>query len=295
VSSDAVDGHDMPRGNRLGEFLRARRALVVPTDVGLPYGRRRRVHGLRREELAQLAGVSLDYYARLEQGRQPTASVAVLDAVARALRLNEDERRYLHNLAQVGHVAPGGVGNTAPAARQRIPPLMRVFGRTPAILCDRHLDVVAANPAACFLFDDFPAMPVPERNSVRWILLSPRAKLLYGEEWESASSEMIGMLRLNASADKDVRLQQIVAELNEKSELFRSRWAQHQVSKWQHETKTLNIPDAGPLEFANMFMSVEGTGGQTLALVVPRDPVAFEAAFARLWQSVESTEGELDG
>ncbi len=170
---------------------------------------------------------------------------------------------------------------------------MRVFGLTPAILCDRHLDVVAANPAACFLFDEFPAMPVPERNSVRWILLSPRAKLLYGDEWESASKEMMDLLRLNAGGDNDLRLQQIVAELSEKSELFRSRWAQHQVSKWLHEAKTLNVPDAGPLEFVNIFMSIEGTGGQTLALVVPREPIIFEAAFARFWRSAKDTEGDL--
>jgi transcriptional regulator with XRE-family HTH domain len=281
----------MARDNRLGEFLRARRALVVPADVGLPDGRRRKVYGLRREELAQLAGVSPDYYARLEQGRQPTASASVLDAVARALRLTEDERRYLHNLAQVRHDAPGSAQEDEPTAPRRIPALMQVFGLTPAILCDRHLDVLAANPAARFLFDDFPALSEHERNSVRWILLSPRAQLLYGEEWESACSEMIGLLRLSTNGDRDLRLEQIVAELSEKSELFRSRWAHHQVSRWLHETKTLNVPDVGPLEFVNVFTSVDGTGGQSLALVIPRDPAAFEAAFTRLWRPAEGAEG----
>jgi transcriptional regulator with XRE-family HTH domain len=177
----------MARDNRLGQFLQARRALLVPADVGLPCGDRRRVYGLRREELAQLAGVSLDYYARLEQGRQPTASAAVLDAVARALRLNEDEHRYLHNLAQVKRDPPGSVGRrTGGGATDSA--LMEAFGLTPAILCDRHLDVIAANPAARFLFDDFPAMSEPERNSVRWILLCPRAKVLYGEEWSQRAA-----------------------------------------------------------------------------------------------------------
>lgn len=283
----------MARDNRLGEFLRARRALLAPADVGLPRGRHRRVVGLRREELAQLAGVSLDYYARLEQGRQPTASAAVLDAVARALHLNVDERCHLHNLAQVRHDSPDGADAPGPAARQRIAQLVQVFGLTPAILCDRHLDVVAANPAACFLFDDFPAMPVLERNSVSWILLSPRARVLYGEEWESAAGEMIGLLRLSANGEQDERLQQIVAGLNEKSALFRSRWAQHQVSRLLHESKTLYVPEAGPLEFDNVFMSVQGMAGQTLALVIPRDPVAFEAAFTRQRRPVEGAAGDL--
>jgi hypothetical protein len=95
---------------------------------------------------------------------------------------------------------------------------------------------------------------------------------------------MIGLLRLSASGEEDTRLQQVVIELSEKSELFRSRWAQHRVSRWLHDTKTLNVPDAGPLEFVNMFMSVEGTGGETLAMVIPRDPAAFEGAFNRLWR-----------
>jgi transcriptional regulator with XRE-family HTH domain len=240
------------------------------------------VPGLRREEVAHLAGVSLDYYARLEQGRQPTASSSVLDAVARALGLTEDERRHLHVLARIGHDGHS-VGVPGPPAGPRIPHVMELVGTTPALLCDRHLDIVAANEAARFLFTDFEAIPRSERNGLRWILLSPRAKVLYGAEWESAASEMIGMLRLTAGGGEDIRFRQIVAELSEKSELFRRRWTEHQVSRWLHETKTLHLPGVGSLEFVNEFLSVQGMDDRTLVLVVPCDQTAFREAFDRLW------------
>jgi hypothetical protein len=206
----------------------------------------------------------------------------VLDAVARALGLTEDERRHLHVLARTGRDAHT-TGVPGPSAGPRIPHVMDLVGTTPALLCDRHLDIVAANEAARFLFADFEAIPRPERNGLRWILLSPRAKVLYGSEWEPAASEMIGMLRLAAGGGDDVRFRQIVAELSEKSELFRRRWTEHQVSRWLHETKTLHVPGVGSLEFVNEFLAVQGMDGVMLTLVVPRDPAAFQEAFDRLW------------
>lgn len=269
--------------NRLGDFLRARRAQIAPGDVGLSDGPRRKVPGLRREEVAHLAGVSADYYARLEQGRQPTASAYVLDAVASALQLGDAERRYLHDLAHARRSRRKSADDPRSASEFRVSHLMRAFGLTPAILCNRTLDVVAANPAARFLFDDFAAMPPRERNSVRWILLSPRARLLYGSQWSSACAEMIGLLRLTSVGEDGPRLRNIVSELRASSELFRTLWPAHQVSRSLHETKVLNVPGLGSAKFVNEFMIVQSMKDLMLALVIPNDRIAFETAFARLW------------
>ncbi|GAA5186359.1 helix-turn-helix transcriptional regulator [Rugosimonospora acidiphila] len=269
------------RNPELGAFLRARRARIRPQDVGLSPSDRRRVPGLRREELAQLAGVSLDYYARLEQGRQPTASPAVLGAVARVLQLSADERSHLHTLA--GLSDRERLENNSSSGEAIDPRTQRVFDLldgTPAIVCGRYVDIIAANDAACFLFGtDFKTLPPTDRNSVQWFLRSPLARELYGEEWENAVAEMIGMLRLDAGRQPDTpRLREIVGRLERESSLFRRLWQEHQVSRWLHDRKTLNHPSLGPAEFVNEAITVQGVPEQTIYVMVPSAEAEFRRA-----------------
>ena len=166
----------MPEKAQLREFLRSRRDRLQPGDVGLPARGQRRVPGLRREEIATLAGVSTDYYVRLEQGRDISASADVLDAIARALQLDEAERAHLHHLAK-----PHPMRRTA-AAPQRVRPGVRLLLEglsTPAFVLGRCLSVLASNRMARALLTDFDAMPASERNHARWVFLDPVARERY--------------------------------------------------------------------------------------------------------------------
>ena len=194
------------RGNaELGEFLRTRRSRVDPREMGIPDSTRRRVLGLRREELARLAGVSPDYYTRLEQGRHVTASPAVLDALARALLLPAGERAYLYALARAVDPDPPDGGLAEASDTEALERMLAVFGPVPAVLCGPFSDILAANDAARFLYGtDFRTLPAPERNSIHWMLTSPAARSLYNASWEQTATEMIGKLRAEIDA-KTVR------------------------------------------------------------------------------------------
>ena len=265
------------RNVALGEFLRARRARVDPYDVGLPGAERRRVPGLRREELAQLAGVSPDYYARLEQGRQRTASPSVLDAIAVALRLGAEERSYLYDLAGV---ADGAVPSTPPRIVGRgVQRLIDVLGDTPVLVRGQFSEVIAINPAGAFLFCDFNRLAARERNGLRWMLFAPRAREAYGPGWESATAEMIGRLRLEAGRmPADPRVAELVEEFREQSELFRQIWEKQHVSAWLHDTKTLYHPAFGAMDFFTELITTHTAPGQTLVVMIPADPATFQAA-----------------
>ena len=267
------------RNAELGEFLRARRARLDPQRVGLEAGDRRRVPGLRREEIARLTGVSPDYYSRLEQGRQVTASPSVLDAISKTLQLSAEERLHLYTLA--GEGAPMAVASVAPGAGidARVQRVLNVIADTPAIVCGPFVDIVAANEAAKFLFADFDAIPPAERNAVRWMLLSPAARELYRDHWETGASDLIGMLRIDVGRRPgDPRGNEIVSELTAASPLFRELWTAHQVSTWQTAEKVLHHRTAGPLRFHNSSISVAGVPDQTIQLIIPDDPLAFRAA-----------------
>jgi transcriptional regulator with XRE-family HTH domain len=268
------------RNEALASFLRIRRSQLEPQDVGLPAGGRRRVPGLRREEVAQLAQVSQDYYTRLEQGRQATASPSVLDAVARALALTADEQSHLYTLAGVAQAEAN-----SPAAPPRGTPNARALrfldqlGDTPAMLLDAFVDIAATNAAASFLFADFDAMPPGERNGLRWMLIALEARELYGPSWQDAAGELIGMLRLDAGrAPRHPRLVELVAELYEESDLFRKLWEEQKVSTWLHETKVLRHRHFGAMEFFNEMITLHCVPDQTMVVMIPADPAAFRAA-----------------
>ena len=266
------------RNAELGEFLRTRRSRLEPHDVGLPGTSRRRVPGLRREELAELAGVSPDYYTRLEQGRHLTASSAVLDALARALRLPADEREHLYTLAQTVDVKPPADGS--PADEEALERMLGVFGQTPAVLCGPFADILATNDAARFLYDtDFAALPATERNSVHWILTTPTARALYGASWEETATEMVGKLRVDiGQRPSHPRARALVAELECESALFRHVWRQHEVSTCVQAVRTLHHRLGGDLRLRSEAVTIHSSPGQVFYLMLPVDET-FPAAY----------------
>ncbi|MEV7935192.1 MULTISPECIES: helix-turn-helix transcriptional regulator [unclassified Kitasatospora] len=234
----------------LSEFLRTRRAQLRPEDVDLPdYGGRRRVAGLRREELAHLAGVSVDYYTRLEQGRVGNPSEAVLDAVARALQLAPDESGHLHRLARPTRRAPRR--RTAP--QQPRPSLLRLLDQldhVPALVMGHRMDVLAWNRAAVALFGDYGALPVEDRNIARGTFLDPASRELYGD-WTACARENVAFLHLEAGRrPHDPLLAELVGQLCVHSEEFRHLWAEHPVADKTSGRKLFHHPIAGPLDLA---------------------------------------------
>jgi transcriptional regulator with XRE-family HTH domain len=217
------------RQDELSEFLKSRRARLTPADVGLAVTRNgRRVAGLRREELAQLAGVSPDYYARLEQGRAANVSDQVLDAVADALRLDELERRHLGDLVKPTKSAAAGPLRVRPELRA----MVHALDPVPAVLHGPRLEVLAINRAARLLIHDFDAMPVRERNMVRWMFCDPAARRVY-PDWAEIAEQLVAILRLAGGRDaEDVCLAELVEELSAASPEFVGFWADR--SLFQH-------------------------------------------------------------
>jgi transcriptional regulator with XRE-family HTH domain len=208
------------RRSALCDYLRARREQVRPEDVGLVGGGRRRVTGLRREELAMLAGISAEYYLRLERGRAQNPSFQILDALARALQLDNKARRYLHQLVSPCITTHSDVETVADGLEE----LIDQFA-TPTILANRYQDVLAANPVARALSAGF----TPGQNFLRWRLLDPAAKEFY-VDWEEATAAAVSGLREVSGTDPcDPRTQSLVAELSSASERFREVWARADV------------------------------------------------------------------
>ncbi|MEU1376945.1 helix-turn-helix transcriptional regulator [Streptomyces triculaminicus] len=251
----------------LRDFLRSRRARISPDEVGLPpHTGRRRVPGLRREEVAQLAGVSVDYYVRLERGRTPNASTAVLDAVARALRLDPAERTHLFDLAK----PKPGSARRRPAPPQRVRPgLLRALDAltgTPAMILGHRLDVLAANTLAKALYTDFDALPHRERNLARFIFLDPTAHDLLAD-WETAARGTVAALRLYAGRHPhDPRLNELVGELSVRDEDFRQWWADHDVLQYTHGIKLYRHPLVGELTLAYESLALPDDPEQALYL-----------------------------
>jgi transcriptional regulator with XRE-family HTH domain len=226
-----------------GEFLKARRAALTPADVGLTdSGTQRRVVGLRREEVAQLASMSVDYYTRLEQGRL-RASTAILPSLARVLLLDQDQTAYLYQLA-----------GRQPAMRrstQRITPSLRRLldhvVHTPAFVLGRRDDILAWNRAAKALFVDFDAIPAQERNYVRLMFLDPTIRALHAN-WERSARTAVSALRMHAARfPDDPELARLVGELSIEDPDFRTWWAGHVVTSTTSSVKHYHHPEVGEL------------------------------------------------
>jgi transcriptional regulator with XRE-family HTH domain len=264
----------------LGQLLRSRRERLAPADMGLPAGfegRRRRTAGLRREEVALLANLSVTYYTFLEQGRPVRPSAQVLDALASALRMSAAERRYLHVLAY----GPDGASGTAPAASAppelldcAVADLVQRLEPFPTLVKGRRWDVLAANPAARELFADWAAGAPGERNLVRWMFTADQARAVY-LEWEPEARAMLGRFRLSAARypdDPDVRA--LIAELQRDSEHIRDWWPRHDVAAIGGSgSKKLRHPRLGPAEYSHVVLQVADHPDQTLVTYSPATPL----------------------
>ncbi|GHC33620.1 transcriptional regulator [Streptomyces anthocyanicus] len=238
-----------PDSAPMAEFLRSARSRLTPREAGLDDSGpgRRRVSGLRREELARLAGVSVDYYTRLEQGRSRSASAEVLDALATALQLNDAERSHLHALAR-----PRPVRRSRPRP-QRVHratwDLLDALQQTcrPGFVLGRRLDVLAHNQLAGRLITDFRALPAAERNQARFVFLDPHARELY-RDWARVAADTAAMLRLDAGRHPDdPALSALVGDLSIHSEEFRRFWSDNKVHRRSTGTKDYHHPLVGDL------------------------------------------------
>ncbi|QNJ94209.1 helix-turn-helix domain-containing protein [Mycolicibacterium fluoranthenivorans] len=270
--------------SELADFLSARRARLTPSDVGLKGElARRRVPGLRREELAQLAGVSVDYYTRLEQGRSRSASVDVLDALVTALQLDDAERAHLHQL-----------GRPQPATRLRRarpqhvhPATLDLLDRldqvcSPAFILGRRLDVLAHNRLAGALITEFRRLPAPQRNQARFVFLDPHARELYAD-WRQVAVDTVAMLRHDAGRyPDDPRLSALIGELSIHSAEFRTWWSRHDVQRRTTGAKSYHHPVVGELTVQYQALNPSGDEDQVLIVYTTEPGSASDNALRLL-------------
>ncbi|MEU6646846.1 helix-turn-helix transcriptional regulator [Saccharomonospora sp. NPDC046836] len=248
----------------LGSFLKARRDELSPDAFDLPDdGRVRRVAGLRREEVAKQAAISTDYYTRLEQGRIPP-SESVLAALAPVLRLSDDQRDYLFELAGKEQARPRH------QARQRAQPQLRLLlgdlASIPGVVLGRRMDVLAWNPLAAALITDFAAVPAGRRNYVRLLFTDPAMRSLY-QRWEAVARQAVAQLRRNAARyPDDPRLAALVGELSVQDRHFRQWWGAHYVAAHSVGTKTLRHPVAGELTLESNMLTCSTDPDQHLVI-----------------------------
>lgn len=244
----------------LAGFLRTRRSRVDPAAAGIPTDRHRRVKGLRREEVAHLSGVSVDYYVRLEQGRATQPSEQVLDALARVLGLDETERGHLHRLARQRRrhaKAPGG------RVRPEVLRVLELVADAPALIMDHRLDVLAGNRLARLLY----GRPLPGLNTARHIFLEEAEHGLYAD-WEKCTLDVVGHLRLAAGKyPEDPRLASLIGELAMGSERFRRLWARADVRARAHGRKAYRHPLVGLLELHQENFALPDDSGMELLVL----------------------------
>ncbi|MEU6538905.1 helix-turn-helix transcriptional regulator [Streptomyces sp. NPDC047000] len=283
----------MDAPSELGDFLKSRRAALRPEDIGItPQPSRRRVTGLRREELAMLAGVSITHYTRLEQGRATTASDSVLDAIARTLRLTEDETAHLKDLARPAagsRPAPPRVENAGASARQ----LLAAMTDVPALVLDRRNDVLAWNQLghallAGHLAPDSPGAAASRPNLIRMLFLDERYRQLYSH-WNEEALLAVASLRLVAGRHPDDRrLAELIGRLSMLSPEFASRWARHPVRTCTSGLKRLQHPSVGVMDLSFENLCIPGSSGQRL-IAYTAEPGSPSEAALRLLGSVAAS------
>lgn len=249
-------------GKQLGNFLRSRRERLKPEQLDLSGSRRRRTPGLRREEVAGLAGISAEWYVKLEQGRAVTASAATIDALARALRLSEVEHAHLHMLARSS--------KRSAFVQEEVPMPLRRFVENldqPAYVTGLRWDVLAWNEAAAELFTDFDRLAAEDRNILLYVLTDPRGRTLFGGHWADEARRMVTSFRATydlwsddpAFADHIARIRRGCAE-------FDGWWTEHDVGAAVSGTKVLYHPILGRLRFA--YTTFQANDDPRLKLVV---------------------------
>ncbi|GAB2539720.1 helix-turn-helix transcriptional regulator [Nocardia heshunensis] len=284
-------------GTELGRFLRARRTQVSPADVGFsPTTGIRRTPGLRREEVAALAGVSIDYFTRLERGKETRPSPAVVDALARALKLDPEEHEHLIDLAaRAARHAP----QPPPAPSRTVSPQVKLLLETlrpnPAYVTSRTLDVLASNPGAAALYAGLDDWPIKQRNLARFLFLHPAARDLYAN-WDTQIRGCVARLRALAGTDPDAPdLAGLVGELLLKSPDFATLWERYDVTKRAHaQPKTFHHPHVGTLTLEFQGMQLENTPGHRLGVYVARPDTPDHDAMLLLDMTVQRQKPLLD-
>ncbi len=256
----------MDTRTEIREFLTTRRARITPDQVGLPmYGENRRVPGLRREEVALLAGVSVDYYTRLERGNTNGVSDSVLDALARALQLDEAERSHLFDLARAA--GPAAASRPRRAVKQRVRPavqrILDAMTQAPAFIRNGRLDILAANQLGYALYCTH-LSPGRPANTARFVFLDGRSEDFY-DDWDHVADEVVAILRSEAGRNPyDRDLSNLIGELSTQSETFRGKWAAHNVRHHDTGTKRLHHPVVGDVELTYEAMNLSADTGLTM-------------------------------
>jgi transcriptional regulator with XRE-family HTH domain len=283
--------------NEIRDFLTRRRARITPAQAGLPTSARRRVPGLRREEVAVLAGVSTEWYTRLEKGHIGGVSEDVLDAVARALRLDDDERAYLFDLARASRHA-----NRTPSRRRdvEVPPrvqwMLDSITASAAFVRNGRTDIVAGNPLARALlapmFDSATADKHGRPNIARYVFLDPGAHDFF-VDWDVAGAATAALLRAEAAREpRDRALRELIGELSTLSPEFRSQWAAHDVLMRHDGVKRLQHPDVGHLELTFQSLDLPLPGRTVHDLIIytaePGTPSEDRLKLLTIWAATQS-------
>jgi transcriptional regulator with XRE-family HTH domain len=279
----------------VAEFLASRRAKITPAQAGLPdYGGTRRVAGLRREEVAMLAGVSADYYVRLERGNLSGVSESVLEALARALKLDEAERAHLFDLARTANASVGS--RRRPTANRVRPGVERLLDSIsgPAWLRNGRMDILASNPMGRALYAPVFDSPLKPANTARFCFLDPRATEFW-PDWDKLASETVASLRAEAGRNPyDKGLTDLIGELSTRSDQFRVRWAAHDVHQHRSGLKRIQHPVVGLLELSYEAMQLVTDEGLTLLAYTaePGSPSAERLGLLASWAATEALENQ---
>jgi len=288
----------MDNRDEVRAFLTSRRDKITPAQAGLPVYGTRRVAGLRRGEVAMLAGVSVEYYTRLERGNLAGVSESVLDALAQALRLDETERVHLYDLARAANTTPARVRRRptrATTVRPIVERMLEAMPSMPAFVFNARFDFLAANPLCRALYSEMYADPGCGRNVARFVFLNPAAHRFH-VDWEPVAKNMVGVLRIEAGRNPyDRELSNLIGELSTRSDAFRVLWGAHDVHAFRQETKRLNHPVVGLLELDHETMDLPGDTGQTVAIysAPPGSPTADALAMLASWTATQQ-EGAHD-
>lgn len=278
----------------LREFLTTRRGRLTPADVGLPdFGGRRRVPGLRREEVALMAGMSVEYYVRLERGNASGVSEPVLDGISRALQLDDAERSHLHDLVRAANDG-ARPARRRPRARAQVRPgvqqLLDAMTGVPAFVQNGRLDIIAINRLGLAVFSEMYAQPQRPANFGRFVFLDPRAQGFY-RDWSSAAQQTVAILRVEAGrSPHDRRLSDLVGELATRSGPFRTLWASHDVRDHRAGVKSISHPVVGDLDldYESMDLTTD-RGAQLVAYsAAPGSPTHDALALLASWDATHT-------
>lgn len=285
----------MDNRDEIRDFLASRRAKITPQQAGLPsYGAHRRVPGLRREEVAMLAGVSSEYYTRLERGNLGGVSEGVLEAIAGALQLDEAERIHLFDLARAAQTSPARARRRPAQAQVRpsIRAMLDAMTGAPAVVRNDRLDILATNRLGQALYSELYRDPVRPANHARFAFLDSRAKDFW-VDWERAANDTVGVLRAEAGRHPyDKALSDLVGELSTRSEDFRTRWAAHDVHLHRGGTKLINHPVVGRLELMYDTLQLPADPGLTMLVYTaePGSPTADALALLASWAATQDVD-----